>query len=138
MDKELLIWKNKAAEAERNRQSANNKAMKALDMLTKSQKALREARAIFDKLRKADIYDDKGYLISRDGRTKFHKNEFVQAKNIVSHAFATGGMEVGEVVTVQKRELNDKPPVEPKSNDWYIDEEGKLHLFYLGRWHDGN
>lgn len=136
-DKELLMWKGKAAEAEQKRVAAENRAMKLSGQLDSARKALGEAAAIFAKLTKADIYDNKGYLTGREGRFKFAKTEFVYAKNMMSGARANiePGMEIG--VTLKKNEeiKATDPPPNPKTDDWFMDRNNVLHWYYLGKWH---
>ena len=136
VDKEVLLWKNKAAEAERNRQALNNEIAKLKDNLGAARKALLEAQAIFKKLKQADIYDSMGYF--QTDRVKFNKNEFIQAENMMRRAAAgiQPQMSIGEVPHKRKR-IPDKPPVDPQTDNYYIDEEGNVHFFYLGRWHIG-
>ena len=136
-DKELLMWKNRAGEAEQKRIAAENRANKLSAKLDTARKALGEGIIILSKLAKADIYDGMGFL--GDDKHKFSKSEFTHAKNMLSGARSNiePKMELGVALKKGKEIKPSAPPPKPKTNDWYMDEEGNLHFYYLGRWHKG-
>ena len=119
MNKDVLIAQNKAAEAERARQSAENK-LNQLDMQAGQMvKALEEARQYIERKR------------------EYKDNELAALKNQIRYA-----MGVYRSQKIEPRQITGKglelfasdPPEDPQTDDWYYD--GKyLNWYYLGRWH---
>lgn len=136
-DKEVLSWKNRAAEAESKRVAAENRLAKLERTLDAARKALGEAQAIFHKFVAYDFYR-QGVLRSNDDKVLLKKSEFIHAENMMRQARA-GIAPMPTVGEVYKKlpDVNTNIPDSPQTNDYYMDEEGNLHWFYLGKWHKG-
>lgn len=118
MDKEVLIWQNKAAEAEQKRASAQNKANMLNGQAAQMAKALEECRMFID------------------NPGKYKDNEVAALKGMVNAAAAvyrSQQYQVSEPLRGHQVFASD-PPENPKTDDWYYD--GKhFHWFYKRGWH---